>query len=122
MIIKSRGNSDRGVYDGFSTALLLGESNTGSKEISIQITDVDVGKMQFIHSHEEEQCYYIITGLGTVIIDDEERDLLPGDAVFIPSGSEHGIKNRGDSTLTYLTANRPFGLKREAEIWPQKAD
>lgn len=120
MVITSRNNTDRGVYEGFSTNLLLGESNTGSREISIQITDVEPEGMQFIHSHEEEQCYYIISGSGLIFINDEEQRVGPGDAIFIPSGSEHGIKNVGSEVLTYLTANKAFGKEREAQIWPEK--
>ena len=55
MLITNRKNTKFGQYDGFSTHLLIGELNSGSKEISIQITEVMPGEMQFIHSHEQEQ-------------------------------------------------------------------
>lgn len=57
------------------------------KEISIQITDVEPGGMQFLNSHEEEQCYYIISGAGKMHIDDQTREVQKGDAVFIPEES-----------------------------------
>ena len=44
MLITNRTNTRFGKYDGFSTNLLIGELNSGSKEISIQITDVDPGR------------------------------------------------------------------------------
>ena len=56
-----------------------------------------------------------------MFIDAEERRVASGDAVFIPSGSTHGIRNVGSDTLVYLTANRAFGIKREKEIWPMNA-
>ena len=71
MLITNKENTAIGKYDGFSTNLLIGESNSGTKEISIQITDVEPNGMQFIHSHEEEQCYYIVSGSGKMFIDDE---------------------------------------------------
>ena len=58
MLIANNKNTAIGKYDEFSTNLLIGESNSGSKEISIQVTDVEPKGMQFLHSHEEEQCYY----------------------------------------------------------------
>ncbi len=122
MLITNRKNTRTGVYDGFKTQLLIGELNSGSKEISIQITDVDPDKMQYLHSHDQAQCYYIISGRGQMIIDDEEKEVLKGDAVFIPPNSTHGIKNTGDLPLTYLTANQGFGEKRERELWPQNTD
>ncbi len=122
MLITNKKNTNIGKYDGFSTNLLIGESNSGSKEISIQITDVEPNGMQFLHSHEQEQCYYIISGRGKMIIDDQIQAVRKGDAIYIPSNAEHGIENYGEEVLTYLTANKTFGEKREAEIWPHKSD
>ena len=120
MLITNRSNTRFGKYSGFSTHLLIGELNSGSKEISIQITDVDPNEMQFLHSHEQEQCYYIIAGNGLMFIDDQTKEVTEGDAVFIPSHATHGIKNIGNNTLTYLTANQAFGKQRENELWPEK--
>lgn len=119
MLITNRKNTRFGKYDGFSTNLLIGETNSGAKEVSIQITDVEPNGMQFLHSHEQEQCYYIISGIGLMIIDDQTEEIKKGDAVLIPSNSTHGIKNIGNNKLTYLTANRAFGKQREKEIWPE---
>jgi mannose-6-phosphate isomerase-like protein (cupin superfamily) len=118
MLITNRENTRIGKYDGFSTNLLIGEINSGSKEISIQITDVEPNGMQFLHSHEQEQCYFIISGSGLIMIDDQSKEVREGEAVFIPSNSTHGIKNIGNTILSYLTANQAFGKKKENEIWP----
>ena len=118
MLITNRTNTRIGSYNGFSTNLLVGELNSGSTKISIQITDVEPNEMQFLHSHTQEQCYYILTGNGLMIIDEESEKVKDGDAIFIPSGAAHGIKNIGLTTLTYLTANQAFGKQREIELWP----
>ncbi|MFC1735721.1 cupin domain-containing protein [Candidatus Hydrogenedentota bacterium] len=121
MLITNKGNTNFGKYDGFSTNLLIGESNSGSQEISIQTTDVEPNGMQFLHSHEQEQCYYVISGCGKIFVDDQTQEVQEGDAVFIPSNSNHGIENIGEEVLTYLTANKAFGKQREAEMWPHKS-
>jgi len=120
MLITSRKNTRLGKYDGFSTHLLIGETNSGSKDISIQVTDIEPDGMQFVHSHEQEQCYYIISGTGLMVIDDQSEEVEEGDAVFIPSNSTHGIKNIGNDRLIYLTANQAFGERREKELWPEE--
>ena len=120
MLITNIKNTAIGKYDEFSTNLLIGESNSGSKEISIQVTDVEPKGMQFLHSHEEEQCYYIVSGSGKMFIDDQTKEVKKGDAIFIPSKSTHGIENIGEKVLTYLTSNKAFGAKRESEIWSHK--
>ena len=122
MLITNTKNTRFGQYDEFSTNLLIGELNSGSKEISIQITEVDSNEMQFLHSHKQEQCYYIISGTGLIFINDQSEEVHKGDAVFIPSNSTHGIKNIGNKKLKYLTSNRAFGKKREKEIWPENKD
>ena len=120
MLITNKENTAIGKYDGFSTNLLIGELNSGSKEISIQITDVEPNGMQFIHSHKEEQCYFIVSGTGKMFIDNETQEVKKGDSIFIPSNSMHGIENIGKDVLTYLTANKAFGIKKEKEIWQNK--
>lgn len=76
--------------------------------------------MQPLHSHKQDQCYYIISGAGSMIIDKNTKEVKKGDAIFIPSNATHGIKNTGRNRLTYLTANRAFGKQREADIWTEE--
>ncbi len=118
MLIANRQNTPFGQYEGFKTHLLSGEGNSGSREISIQITDVEPDGMQFLHSHEQAQCYYIVSGVGRITIDGVSEDVTSGDAVFIPSNAVHGIENTGQLTLVYVTANQAFGETREKELWP----
>ena len=122
MLVTKTESVSSGSYEGFATWLLIGESTSGSKEISIQITEVEPEGMQFLHSHEEQQCYYVVRGMGLIYIDEEERQVHEGDAIFIPSNATHGIKNIGREKLVYLTANRAFGTEKEQAIWPIPAE
>lgn len=110
-------NARKGFYDGFYTSLLVGETNTKCNEISIQITHIEPDGEQNLHSHPEHQCYYILSGTGCMRIDEDEQQVSSGDAVYIPSGSMHGIWNNSTETLSYLTANKAFGTDREMQIW-----
>jgi quercetin dioxygenase-like cupin family protein len=122
MLVTRSESVSAGSYEGFKTWLLIGESNSGSKEISIQITEVEPQEMQFLHSHQEPQCYYVVRGTGLMIINEDERRVREGEAIFIPSNATHGIKNVGAETLVYLTANRAFGVEKERAIWPLGPD
>lgn len=54
-----------------------------------------------------------------MIIEDVSREVFAGDAVFIASNLNHGIKNIGDDVLEYLTANTPaFSRHYESTLWP----
>jgi len=62
---------------------------------------------------------YIIKGKGLMIIEDESKEVVAGDVVYIPSNMNHGIKNIGEDVLEYLTANAPvFSEQYENTLWP----
>src|SRR5215467_9232159 len=49
------------------------------------------------HHHEViEEIYYIIEGDGVMKIDDEDRGVGPGDAIYIPRFSRHTMTNTGE--------------------------
>lgn len=101
--------------------MLVGKGNVESANISMQISSIPVGSEQPIHKHEPEQCYYIVKGKGLMILEGEEQIVTSGDAVYVPSNKEHGIRNIGDIELEYLTANTPpFDESYENELWSSK--
>ena len=75
--------------------MLVGRVNAKVENISIQISDIPAGSQQPLHKHEPEQWYSIIKGKGLMIIENEEEIVNPGDAIYIPSNKQHGIRNIG---------------------------
>lgn len=60
------------------------------------------------HYHlETEEIYYILRGTGEMIIDDERREVAPGDAVFIPRETKHSLVNTGTEAMTILLVSGP---------------
>lgn len=120
MEIFSRSNSNNtGQLPILTSWMLISPKNCSIQNLSIQISEIPVGSEQPIHSHQPEQCYYIIKGKGLMIIEGESRQVSEGDAVYIPSNLKHGIKNTGDNVLEYLTANAPvFSEQYESTLWP----
>jgi len=55
------------------------------------------------HHHEViEEIYYVIEGEGMMRIDDEEREVEAGDAVYIPRFSRHTLTNTGNGPMKIL--------------------
>lgn len=55
------------------------------------------------HHHEViEEIYYVIEGEGVMRIDDEEREVQAGDAVYIPRFSRHTLTNTGNGPMKIL--------------------
>lgn len=60
------------------------------------------------HYHPQtEEIYYILNCRGRTEIDQEIRPVGPGDAVAIPPGATHRIRNIGADTLTLLCCCAP---------------
>ncbi|MGN0562589.1 MAG: cupin domain-containing protein [Candidatus Fimenecus sp.] len=64
-----------------------------------------------------DQMLYIAAGRGTVQFGTgecaERRNVMPGDAVFVPAGTRHNLQNTGSSPLklfsVYAPVQHPFG-------------
>lgn len=54
------------------------------------------GKSVMPHHHEVlEEIYYILSGVGVMVIGDETRVVGAGDAIYIPTGQRHTLTNTG---------------------------
>jgi mannose-6-phosphate isomerase-like protein (cupin superfamily) len=61
------------------------------------------GKIFNAHYHQDmEEIFIIITGAVEISIENEFDQLNPGDAVAIPIGSVHTMRNISKSDVTYI--------------------
>ena len=99
--------------------MLISPKKSSTENLSLQVSEIPIGSEQQMHNHEPEQVYYIIKGKGLMTIDEEDREVFAGDAVYIPGNVKHGIKNNGNEILEYITVNSPvFSEKYESTLWP----
>lgn len=63
---------------------------------------VGPGKRLIGHVDPMEEIYIIQKGHGRMQIDEEVREVEPGDAVHIPMGAYHELINPGEEELTIL--------------------
>jgi mannose-6-phosphate isomerase-like protein (cupin superfamily) len=54
-----------------------------------------------------EEIYFVLTGSGEMAVDDEKREVGPGDATWIPTGSSHSLLNNGEADLVILVVASP---------------
>jgi mannose-6-phosphate isomerase-like protein (cupin superfamily) len=62
------------------------------------------------------EVYYILSGKGMMHIDDESKEVFPGQAVYIPPGAVQYIENTGDSDLIFLAVADPEWKGKDEEI------
>jgi len=60
------------------------------------------GKTLIGHTDPMEEIYIIQRGRGRMQVDNEDHDVLPGDAIHIPIGLFHELTNIGEEELTLL--------------------
>jgi len=60
------------------------------------------------HSHSNnEECVYVLEGVLRYSVDDETRDLTPGDWMSTPRGAVHHFSNPGSETVRALIMLTP---------------
>ena len=59
------------------------------------------------HLVGSSEVYYILEGRGRMHIDDEQREVGPGDAILIPDGAVQFLENTGDIPMVFLAIVEP---------------
>jgi len=84
------------------------------KEIGfLAIARLESGKEIESHVDPMEEIYFVLFGTGIMGVDDEERQVVPGDATWIPTGSAHYLRNTGQEQLVILVVASPAWEKYE---------
>lgn len=54
------------------------------------------------HSHPWPHTNYVISGQGTLLITDEEKEIKTGSIAYVDSNTLHQFKNTGDEDLVFI--------------------
>lgn len=54
------------------------------------------------HTHDCVEVFYILQGVGYVLLNEERRKVSAGDCIYAPAFSEHGMRNEGTEELLLL--------------------
>jgi putative monooxygenase len=59
------------------------------------------------HHRDIEEIYYIVAGYGLMTIGQESLEVSAGDAVYIPRGHRHSLKNTGSESIKVILVCGP---------------
>lgn len=94
--------------DGSEIRELLAHRNSAIRKQSLAEARLPVGASTQEHYHPvAEEIYYITHGVGRIRIENELRDVKPGDAIAIPPGQKHKLWNTGNEVLRLLCCCAP---------------
>jgi len=94
--------------DGSTIRELLAHRNSSIRKQSLAEARLGPGQATTPHHHKvTEEIYYILSGSALMTLDGESRPVGPGDAISIPPGLVHTIKNTGPEELVFLCTCAP---------------
>ncbi len=94
--------------DGSTIRELLAHRNSAIRNQSLAEARLPPGRATIPHHHAiVEEIYYILTGTGAMTLGDETHPVGPGDAIAIPPGARHTIRNIGRDELVFLCCCAP---------------
>ena len=79
------------------------------KEIGfLAIAQLERGKRIEAHRDPMEEIYFILSGEGEMQVDEEVRHVGPGDAIWVPTGSEHALTSSKETDCVILVVASPW--------------
>lgn len=82
---------------------ILAPRNSAIARQSLAEATLGTGAETQAHFHPNtEEIYYLLHGVGIMAIEEERREVSPGDAIAIPAGKRHQIRNIGEENLVFL--------------------
>jgi mannose-6-phosphate isomerase-like protein (cupin superfamily) len=94
--------------DGSTIRELMAHRNSAIRKQSLAEARLGVGCATTPHHHAvTEEIYYILSGTAAMTLGDETRPVGPGDAIAIPPGIRHTIRNTGAAELVFLCTCAP---------------
>jgi mannose-6-phosphate isomerase-like protein (cupin superfamily) len=95
--------------DGSTIRELVGlRATPGVSAHSLAEASLAPGQATERHYHGlTEETYYLVQGRGLMELDGETAKVAAGDAILIPPGSRHQIRNTGEGPLRLLCACAP---------------
>ncbi len=120
MIIKDAGKVEEFVAgDGTRIRELLSPKNDiVSTSYSLAMAKIDPGKKSIPHKlQSSSEVYIIVRGIGIMHIEEEVREVIPGNVIYIPKGSLQFIENSGMEELVfYCIVDPPWRQEDEVVI------
>ncbi len=80
-----------------------------SPKLLLGLNCLEPGQSDRVHTHaDQDKFYYVIEGTGAFTIGDETITASAGEAVPVPAGLTHGVRNDATSRLVILMGLTPW--------------
>ena len=86
-----------GIFTGEVTIKRVYGKETGARNLNISLVSFPPGVKNMWHTHEADQCLWILSGSGKVASREQEYDAEMGMAFFIPARESHWHGSVGEA-------------------------
>ena len=84
--------------DGYDTCILAKEEDLNTSGVEIQLFRFRKGKFEHHHKIKTE-FFYFTAGIGRVVLNGKEQQLMPGSTLLVAPGVRHTFINDSDEQL-----------------------
>ena len=82
--------------------------NDGSRNVSVQVSEMKAGGAAFKHAHgTSEQIYIVLSGKAEMVVGGETLKVAKGDVVYVPANIEHDARVIGKQTFKSIVVFVP---------------
>lgn len=95
---------------------LLNANTVGAGKAMLGISTFTPGTDTAQKVHEEEELCYVLRGRGSITVGREEVFYEAGQAIYIPAGVPHGVRNSGgeDVVMVYVFSYPAYPPTKDA--------
>ena len=85
----------------------------GAENFSLLQNTIKAGATGSSHKHDEEHCFYVLSGTGTMYIDGKPYGMRPNSAIFVPPNAMHQPVVDPGADLNVLVIYSPPGPEQK---------
>ena len=109
--------------DGVIAKVLVDAESCGAENLAFGHISFAPGSKVPPHTRDVEEFIYVLEGTATILACGTKYILGPGDAIYMPAGTEHQHVNEdSDTTLRQIYIFAPPGPEKGVKAWPAATD
>ena len=89
------------VGDDKSVRWVIGKPE-GAPNFAMRVIEFDPGAVFETHQHPYEHEIFVLEGQGVAHTANDEHEMRPGIALYVPPSEPHGYRNTGDRPLRFI--------------------
>lgn len=75
-----------------------------TNDFTAGVAELKMGGWLGHHRHDPSEIYHVVSGEGVLSVDGQDHPVHAGTSAYIPSNSEHAIRNIGNAPLRFFYA------------------